>query len=76
MIGSGYFEEDDESECCRNGHLDGCDSLEPAWDIGDLIARSGCLGCCPSHVPTGLQSEQDSASERARQLFGRRKGRR
>ncbi len=58
-------------ECCVNGHLDGCDSLEPAWDIGDLIARSGCTGCCGIHRPEGLQALQDSTAMRARNLIGR-----
>lgn len=56
------------SECERcegTGHLDGCDAREPAHDIGDLVARKPCQGCCPVHRPRGFQADR-----RAREMLG------
>lgn len=73
MPESETFTRDEECEHCINGHIDGCDALEPAHDIGDLIARSGCTGCCPAGCrPEGLQAEQDQAGAKARRLMGGR----
>jgi hypothetical protein len=60
----------EECEYCINGHLEGCNSLDKAWDIGDLIAQSGCLGCCPNGCkPKGLQAEQDELVEALKRSF-------
>lgn len=55
---------------CINGHVESCDSLEPAYDIGDLISRSGCHGCCPNKCrPSGLQRLQDDCKRQAESLI-------
>lgn len=59
----------DECACEGTGHLPGCDSLEPAWDIGDLLFRSGCRGCCPNCRPHGFQAIQDEMSNRVHKFF-------
>lgn len=57
-------------ECEGSGHLDGCDALEPAWDLGDLICRSPCTGCCPNKCrPSGLQAEKDAAAVKVRRVL-------
>ena len=71
-------EEDNEwedYECCDGtGHADGCESREPAWDIGDLVCRYPCTGCCPEgHTPTGLQAMQDAAAIDTQRFFKRTK---
>ena len=59
--------EDPDMDCCDGtGHAADCESREPAWDIGDLMCRSACTGCCPEgHKPTGLQAMQDAAAVKA-----------
>jgi len=55
--------------CDGTGHRDGCEAREPAWDLGDLICRSPCDGCCPNgHVSEGLQALQDRTARRVRDL--------
>lgn len=63
-----------EGDCphdCIDGHLPSCDCAAPAWDIGDLICRSACEGCCPVHVPTGLKALEHATGRRARKLIGK-----
>lgn len=61
---------EDCSACDGRGHKEGCDSLEPSWDVGDLIARSGCVACCPNGCqPAGFQALQDECATRARRLL-------
>lgn len=62
----------DEFEgCCGGtGHAEDCESREPAWDIGDLICRAPCTGCCPAgHKPKGWQALQDETAARARKML-------
>ena len=60
-------DEDEDGECCGGtGHVYDCDAREPAYDIGDLLCRSQCDGCCPNgHKPHGFQAEQDEAGRKA-----------
>jgi hypothetical protein len=56
---------------CHRGHREDCEALEPAWDIGDLIARTPCDGCCPNGCePDGFQATQDRATRRTQGFFG------
>jgi hypothetical protein len=56
------------SECeetCTKGHKLDCEALEVAHDLGDLMWRKPCTGCCPHGTrPTGMQALQDAAVER------------
>ncbi len=62
-----------DCEDCINGHQDGCESLKPAWDLGDLLMRPACDGCCPNSCrPTGLQAAQDYAANRVRRFTAKR----
>lgn len=65
---------EDCEDCDGTGHRDGCDAREPAHDIGDLICRYPCDGCCPNgHEPRGLQAAADEVARRARALYGAKK---
>lgn len=58
--------------CDGAGHIESCEALEPAWDIGDLIARTPCTGCCPVGCqPRGMQAAQDAAAVKAQRMVGR-----
>lgn len=63
---------DEFDGCCEGtGHADGCESREPAHDIGDLICRAPCAGCCSEgHKPQGLQAMQDQTGIKARMILG------
>lgn len=61
------------ADCNGTGHVEGCESLEPAYDLGDLLCRYPCQGCCPKgHAPQGLQAEQDQAATKLNAILGRR----
>ena len=64
---------DEYEECCEGtGHEDGCESREPAYDIGDLICRTACIGCCSKgHKPAGMQAEQDRTAMKAKAMLSR-----
>jgi len=55
---------------CYDGHLEGCESAEPAWDLGDLLARRPCSGCCPDCHPPPLKDAEYSATISARRILG------
>ncbi len=68
---------DDCLICDDTGHHESCESREPAWDIGDLVCRYPCDGCCPNGCkPHGLQAMQDDMQQRANGLLGRLSGKR
>lgn len=54
---------------CVDGHLVECDCAAPAWDLGDLICRSGCEGCCPLHEPAGMKELEHETARRARGMI-------
>jgi hypothetical protein len=63
--------EEIHAETCHNGHLNDCESLNPAWDLGDLVARKACAGCCPHGTkPRGLQALQDLTTFRVQYQLG------
>lgn len=65
-------QDDDCYICDGTGHVEDCDSRQPAWDIGDLICAYPCDGCCPNGCrPHGLQKMQDDAQRGANALLGR-----
>lgn len=65
-------EQEECIECDNTGHSNACDARQPAYDIGDLVCRTPCNGCCPRGcTPKGLQAETDEAAARARGLLGR-----
>jgi ssDNA-binding Zn-finger/Zn-ribbon topoisomerase 1 len=56
-------------ECEDTGHRDGCEALEPAWDLADLIGKE-CSGCCSrGHKPSGMQKLQDDTATKMKELF-------
>lgn len=56
---------------CVDGHLRSCECSEPAFDIGDLICRPACAGCCPNGCRPGPMKEDEAeAGRRARRLLG------
>jgi hypothetical protein len=64
-------EPDDEcEECDGTGHREDCEHRDTAWDIGDLICRAPCDGCCPNGCAlTGLAAEEHAAEAKARRLL-------
>lgn len=65
-------DEDDRESCCINGHLEDCESLEPAWSLDDLWFRSPCSGCCPNGCKSdGLQRLQDETQAKMNKLMNR-----
>jgi len=47
---------------CNDGHLPGCDCARPAFDLGDIMCRRPCLGCCPLHKPSEHKMREHVAS--------------
>lgn len=59
-------------ECDGTGHANSCASHERAYDLGDLICRLACAGCCPNTCPVkGVHAEQDAAARDVHRLVGR-----
>lgn len=64
---------DGGGECphdCVGGHLTSCECSEPAWDIGDLLCRPPCPGCCPECRPSEMKREEAAVAARARRVLG------
>ena len=56
--------------CFGKGHAEGCEALEPAWDIGDLMCRGNCQGCCPNGCKSsGMQLLADRVTAKLKGLF-------
>lgn len=51
--------------CDGGGHLEGCDALEKAEDLADLLYSYPCDGCCPNGCKEdGLFEAQSDARRR------------
>lgn len=62
----------DGCEACYNGHQEGCDWARPAYDLGDLVCRGPCSGCCPNGCTGRGGSEQQAAViDRLKHMSGR-----
>lgn len=63
---------DDDDECpndCVGGHLRSCECSEPAWDLGDLMCRPACDGCCPNCKLSDAKRAELEASSKLRKLI-------
>ena len=63
---------DDEEcyECAGTGHTEFCESREPAWDLGDILFRAPCNGCCPNGCKlTGMKKLESETAHQLRWLL-------